>query len=54
MFPPVAPEVFDNNPQFKFLYTELTTKILNSNDESSREPAESGAEAVQLLEQVQS
>ena len=49
MIPPVPPEVFANNPQFKALYTQLATEILNPHDGSTRETDKSAA----LLEQVE-
>lgn len=49
MIPPVPPEVFANNPQFKELYTQLATEILNPHDGSTRETDKSAA----LLEQVE-
>ena len=52
MFPPVSPEVLAKNPQFKELYTQLTTKILNPHDESTRETEEAEAATAASLEQV--
>ena len=49
MFPPVAPDVLARNPHFRALYTELTTKILNPQDESTRAR---DAEGAAVLEQV--
>ena len=50
MIPPVPPEVFANNPQFKELYTQLATEILNPHDGSTREADKSESET--SLEQV--
>lgn len=54
MFPPVSTEVLAKNPQFKELYTEITTQILNPHDGSTRETREAEATATASLEQVQS
>jgi len=52
MFPPVPPEVLAKNPQFRELYTQLTTQILNPHDGSTRETREAEAAAAASLEQV--
>ncbi|KAF8430240.1 hypothetical protein EV426DRAFT_10746 [Tirmania nivea] len=51
MFPPVPTEVLTKNPQFKELYTQLTTKIPNPHDGSTREAREAEAAATASLEQ---
>lgn len=52
MFPPVSPDVFAQNPQFKELYTQLTTQILNPHDGSTRETRDAEAASAASLEQV--
>ncbi|KAF8450139.1 hypothetical protein BGX38DRAFT_1269642 [Terfezia claveryi] len=51
MFPPVSAEVLAKNPQFRELYTQLTTQILNPHDGSTRETREPEAAATASLEQ---
>lgn len=50
MIPPVPPEVFANNPQFKELYTQLVTEVLNPHDGSTRDADR--PESAASLEQV--